>query len=271
MRTFLILGGTGKVGRRVAELVRANGGDARVASRSSGDVRFDWNDPATYGPALADVEGVFVVGPGSASDWTPLLGRFLSAASDAGVRRIVLLSARGVEFLPDGVVAKVEVTVQQGPVPWTILRPSHFAQNFTEAMFVPVDGTVIAAVGTSAEPFIDALDIAEVAAAVLLAGADGEVIELSGPQAITFEEAASILTDHGVPAVFVDETHDEHVARLRAANTPELYITWRMAMLDGIRSASDERISDGVQRVLGRPATSFGDWAAREIGPAGRA
>jgi uncharacterized protein YbjT (DUF2867 family) len=266
MRTFLILGGTGKVGRRVAELVRASGNQPRVASRTSGDVRFDWRDPDSYSPALADVEGIFLVGPGSATDWTPLLEEFLIAASAAGVARVVLLSARGVEFLRDGIVARVETTVEQGPIPWTILRPSHFSQNFTEAMFVPVDGEVVAPVGKGAEPFIDTLDIAEVAAAVLLEGADSEVIELSGPQAITFDEAAAILTARGVPAMFVDESHDDHVERLRAAGTPELYITWRMAMLDGIRSGSDARISDGVEQVLHRPATSFAAWADREIG-----
>jgi hypothetical protein len=56
------------------------------------------------------------------------------------------------------------------------------------------------------------------------------------------------------------------VLRLRAAGTPELYVTWRMAMLDGIRSGDDARLSDGVERVLHRPATSFGAWADREVG-----
>lgn len=266
MRTFLILGGTGKVGRRVAELIRAAGDLPRVASRTAGDVRFNWSDTATYQAAVSGVDGIFLVGPGSATDWTPLLEQFLVEAAAAGVSRVVLLSARGVEFLEDGIVDRVEKTVERGPVPWTILRPSHFSQNFTEAMFVPVDGQVIAPVGVGAEPFIDALDIAEVAAVVLTDGADGQIIELSGPRAITFDEAAAILTARGTPAEFVDESHDQHVERLRAGGTPELYITWRMAMLDGIRTGSDERVSDGVESVLHRPATSFAAWADRELG-----
>ena len=267
MRTFLILGGTGKVGRRVADLLEAAGHQPRVASRTGGDVRFDWSASDTYAGALHGAEGVFVVGPGSSSDWTPSLAEFLAAANAAGVARVVLLSARGVEFLPDGIVARIEDTLRAGPVPWTILRPSHFAQNFTEAMFVPVGGEVIAPVGTGAEPFIDVLDIAEVAATVLTDGADRQVLELSGPRAITFVEATAILSERGVPAHYLDESHDDHVARLRAAGTPELYITWRMAMLDGIRSGADARISDGVERVLRRPATSFAAWADREIVP----
>jgi uncharacterized protein YbjT (DUF2867 family) len=268
VNTFLILGGTGKVGRRLVSLIQGQGHSTRVASRTRGDVTFDWGDSATYDPALTGVDGVFIVGPGSARDWTPQLATFLSAASAAGVQHVVLLSARGVEFLPDGIVAKAEQTIEAGAVPWTILRPSHFSQNFTEAMFVPVDGEIIAAVGHGAEPFIDADDIAEVAAAVLIEGSFiGRVVELSGPEALTFDAAVAVLNDRtGADAVFVDESHDEHVERMRAAGTPELYITWRMAMLDGIRSGRDERVSDGVETVLHRPATTFASWADREVG-----
>ena len=81
--------------------------------------------------------------------------------------RRVLLSARAVEFLPDGAVARAEQALRAGPLAWTILRPAHFAQNFTEAMFAPSDGCILAPAGTGAEPFIDVQDIAEVAAAVL--------------------------------------------------------------------------------------------------------
>ncbi|MCS5719666.1 NAD(P)H-binding protein [Herbiconiux sp. CPCC 205763] len=267
MSTFLILGGTGKTGRRLAQQLRIAGHAPRLASRGPrGDVVFDWRNPSTYPEALRGVEGVFVVGPGSATDWTPQLTEFLRVADAAGVARVVLLSARGVEFLPTGIVARAEDALRSGPVPSTILRPSHFAQNFTEAMFVPVDGRVIAPVGDGAEPFIDVADIAEVAAVVLADdGFDGEVLELSGPEAITFDQAVGALnavTGHSV--VFVDESDDDHIARLRAAGTPEAYVTWRMAMLRGIRSGADARVSDGVQRALHRAPTSFADWAARE-------
>ena len=153
-----------------------------------------------------------------------------------------------------------------GPLDWTILRPSHFAQNFTEAMFVPVDGAIIAPVGNGAEPFIDVLDIAEVAAKVLLSGSfPNQVIELSGPRALDFDQAAAILAEElGRPVAFRTEGIDEHVERLRAAGTPEGYILWRMAMLGGISNGEDAYLSDGTERVLGRPATSFEDWARRE-------
>jgi uncharacterized protein YbjT (DUF2867 family) len=265
---ILLIGGTGKVGSRLARVLRRRKYRVRLASRSSGDARFDWRDPETYDQALAGVDSMFIVGPGSATDWSPLLRDLLRRAADAGVRRAVLLSARGVEFLPDGAVARAEQALREGPIPWNILRPSHFAQNFTEAMFVPVDGVVVAPVADGAEPFVDVEDVAEVAAALLTdPSLQNDVVEVSGPEPVDFRSAVSLVGDAaGRRFTFVHESPDEHVERLRAAGTPEGYISWRMAMLGGIRTGDDAYVSDGVRRVLGRPATSFADWATREAG-----
>lgn len=265
MAHIVVLGGTGKVGRRLVDLLDKAGHEVRPVGRAT-SVRFDWHDESTWDEALARADAMFVVGPGSATDWSPALTRLLGRAERAGVGHAVLLSARGVEFLPDGAVARAERALIDGPLAWTILRPAHFAQNFTEAMFVPAGGRIVAPVGGGVEPFVDTQDIAEVAAAVLTGnGHRGELLELSGPVAITFAEAATILGGvSGVAVRFESEGDDEHVARLRAAGTPEGYIRWRMAMLGGIRSGADAYLSDGVRRVLGRPATDFSTWARRE-------
>lgn len=265
-RSVLLIGGTGKVGRRLADVLRRRGHRVRTASRTGAEIRFDWRDPDTYVPALAGVDAVFIVGPGSARDWSPLLHALLDRAAAAGVQRAVLLSARAVEFLPDGAVDRAERALRAGLIPWNIVRPSHFAQNFTEAMFVPLDGRVAAPVGDGAEPFVDVEDVAEVAATLLTDPAfEHEVVEVSGPEAVTFERAVAILGEAaGRPFRFEDETPDAHAARLRDDGTPEGYITWRMAMLGGIRTGADAYVSDGVERVLGRAATSFETWARRE-------
>jgi uncharacterized protein YbjT (DUF2867 family) len=253
MSELLLLGGTGRVGRRLARVLREQGQDVRVASRGgSGDVVFDWDDEATWRRAVDGVEGVFVVGPGSARDWSGKLARLLEEAAGAGVRNALLLSARGVEFHPEGAVARAEEALREGPLAWTILRPSHFAQNFTEAMFVPdANGEVRAPVGDAKHPFVDVQDVAEVAAAALARrDHDGKVIAISGPEAVAFADAAAL-----VGGTYTPESRDEHVEALRAAGTPEGYVAWRMAMLDGIARGDDAYISDGVRATLGRDAT----------------
>ncbi len=266
MSTYLITGGTGKVGRRLGNLLAQAGHVVRVASRTGGDVRFDWLDSSSYPQALEGIDGMFLVGPGSATDWSQTLATFLARADEAGVAHAVFLSARGVEFHTDGAVARAEQALWGGPIPWTILRPSHFTQNFTEAMFVPEGDTVTAPVGDGAEPFIDVEDIAHVAAEVLTGtGWRNEIIEISGPEALTFDRAVSLISPYaGRTLRFVDEDLDSHAEGLRAKKTPEGYVAWRLAMLGAIRRGDDAHLSDGVQRVLGRPATPFADWAARE-------
>lgn len=265
MTTFLILGGTGKVGRRVSRVLERDGHTARAVGRST-PLRFDWTAPETWKSAVQGTDGVFVVGPGSATDWSPLLTALLETASAAGTRHAVLLSARAVEFLPDGNVARAEAALRAGPLPWTILRPAHFTQNFTEAMFTPVDGRITAPVGDGAEPFIDAEDIAEAAAHVLATGtAAGETLALSGPAALTFGQATRTLSGiTGQSIEFHDQAASDHAAALREAGTPEEYIRWRLAMLGAIRRGDDAYLSDGIQRLLGRPATDFTTWARRE-------
>jgi uncharacterized protein YbjT (DUF2867 family) len=247
MATFLILGGTGKVGRRLARVLDQDGHTTRPVGRSTTPIRFDWNSPATWDAATAGANGIFVVGPGSATDWSPQLSKLLETAST--VSHVVLLSARGVEFRPDGNVARAERALREGRVPWTILRPTHFAP-----------------VGGGAQPFVDVEDIAEVAGRLLATGAGkGETIELSGPRAITFDAAAGILAETtGQSVEFQDQDGEEHAAQLRSAGTPEEYIRWRLAMLGGIRRGEDAYLSDGVARVLGRAATDFTTWATRE-------
>ncbi|MFJ4789990.1 NAD(P)H-binding protein [Streptomyces sp. NPDC088794] len=266
MAKFVLLGGSGKTGRRLNEALQEQGHHAVAASRNS-PARFDWHDPSTWQPVAAGADGVFIVGPGSARDWSGQLDAFLKVAAAVGVRHAVLLSSRAVEFLPGGAVDLAEQALAAGPVPWTVLRPTHFDQNFTEAMFVPVDGLITAPVGTGTEPFVDVGDIAEVAAKVLTERAFvGERLSLSGPAALTFDEAAGVLSAaSGATVRFKPEDPAAHVARLRATGTPQEYVRWRMAMLEAIRSGADAYISDAVQRVLGREATGFADWAAREV------
>ena len=266
MATFLILGGTGKVGRRLVPALLQAGHEPRPASRHAA-VRFDWADESSWPGALAGTDGLFIIGPGSATDWSPRLSRLLGTAAAAGTRHAVLLSARGVEFRPGGAVDRAEQALRDGPLAWTILRPAHFSQNFTEAMFAPDHGLITAPVGIGREPFVDVADVADVGAAVLSQpGYDGATVAMSGPASISFDEAAATLAEvSGLPVRFEDESEAAHADQLRAAGTPEGYIDWRLAMLGGIRRGADAYTSDGVQQVLGRPPVSFTDWARREV------
>jgi uncharacterized protein YbjT (DUF2867 family) len=162
----------------------------------------------------------------------------------------VLLSARRVEFLPGGAVGRAEQALRDGPLPWTILRPTHFAQNFTEAMFVPRDGLITAPVGAGREPFADVADVAEVVAAVLAGGGhDGATLGLSGPESISFPEAAQVLAQvSGAPVRFADKPDAEHAARPGGTVGPVhtglgVTVRWRLAGPGTVARASFEELA----------------------------
>ncbi len=147
-------------------------------------------------------------------------------------------------------------------------RPSWFAQNFTEGVFADGvrQGVLAAPAGDGLEPFIDADDIADVAAALLL-DADGrhagKDYDLSGSVSYTFAQAAEVLSGAlGHPVAYVDVAPADFIAGATAAGVPDDYAALLGGLFEIIRNGWDAAVSDGVQQVLGRAPRSLEDWAA---------
>ncbi|SFO18680.1 Uncharacterized conserved protein YbjT, contains NAD(P)-binding and DUF2867 domains [Geodermatophilus obscurus] len=280
MATYLVLGGTGKTGRRLARQLSSAGHSVRAGARTPGSgapgvepVRFDWDDDATWGPALTGADGAYLVPPALRTDHPPLLGRLAAQAADAGLGRLVLLSARGVDQGPANPLIEVEraVTAAAGDrLAVTVVRPSWFAQNATESFFRPgiEQGALVAPTGDGAVPWIDAEDIAAVAAAALTGdGHAGRVYELSGPRALTLTETAAVLAPYAGRAVrHVDLPVEQWVEDAAGNGLPREYAQLLGGLFEVIRAGHEAALSDGVQQALGRAPTSYEEWAAREAG-----
>lgn len=185
----LVLGGTGKTGRRVAERLQARGVATRIASRTTIPA-FDWGDPSGWDTALDGVTAAYITYvpdlaiPGAAQ----AIRRFVERAVAHGLRRLVLLSGRG-----EKEAQACERIVQAAGVEWTIVRASWFMQNFSEGEFLAMvrDGVIALPAADIPEPFIDVNDIADVAVAALTEpGHAYEIYEVTGPRALTFSELA---------------------------------------------------------------------------------
>ncbi len=139
---ILVTGGaSGKTGRRVAERLRTKGVPVRVGSRSA-QPAFDWDDRATWRPALAGTSAAYIsyfpdLGVPSAPE---AIAAFAQAALDVGTRRLVLLSGRGEEE-----ALRAEQALRDSGADWTVVRCSWFNQNFSENVFLgPVLSGVVA-------------------------------------------------------------------------------------------------------------------------------
>jgi uncharacterized protein YbjT (DUF2867 family) len=257
----LVLGGTGKTGRRVVERLRGRGIPTRSGSRS-GEPPFDWDDQGTWPAVLTGVGAVYMVyAPDLAvPQAAPTIARFVQAAVTQGVRRLVLLSGRGEEE-----AARCEELVQASGVTWTILRASWFAQNFSEAFIGAMvrAGEVALPVGAVAEPFVDAEDIADVAAAALSEdGHAGQVYELTGPRLLTFAEAvATIAEATGRPVRYAPIPIGAFVTTLAEQQVPDEVIGLLRYLFTSVLDGRNQFLTDGVRRALGREPRDFAAFA----------
>lgn len=259
---ILILGGTGKTGRRVAERLSHRHVTFRVASRSSG-ARFDWEDQATWAAVLEGARALYIAYPPDLA--VPSAGPHLRAlaaqAVASGVRKIVLLSGRG-----EPQCYPAERAVRESGAAFTILRCAWFAQNFSEGHLLgPVlDGELAFPAGNTAEPFVDLDDVADVAAAALTSEAhDGRIYELSGPRLVTFGEAVAEIgkaLDRPIRYVPISAaTYAEHLAGLM----PVEEATFLKELFEFILDGHNAYLSDGVQQALGRKPREFHDFVQR--------
>ncbi|WP_328534087.1 NAD(P)H-binding protein [Micromonospora zamorensis] len=262
--SILVMAGTGKTGRRLVRTLRATGRHVRAASRS-GEVRFDWSRPATWQPALAGASAVYLLAPEDPA----LAADFVTQAVDSGVGRFVALSGRGIDQIGDfspGMVA-AEEAVRKSGVQWRILRSNNFSQNFSEDLWRQplLDGRLALPMGATPEPFVDAQDIADVAATLLTSpGHHEQVYDLSGPRALTFATAvATIAEATGRPIRYVQLTPEQYRAELLAEGLPPEVVTAMDVLFAGMRAGHLAEPADGVRRVLGRDPLDFDTYVAR--------
>lgn len=259
----LVLGGSGKTGRRIVQRLRSRSVPTRVASRSS-TPSFDWNKPEHWGEVLDGVTSAYIsyspdlAIPGA----TESIQLFVDEAVKHGVTRLVLLSGRGEEE-----AQACEKIVQAADIEWTVVRSSWFMQNFSEGEFLQLvlGGTIALPAADVPEPFIDINDIADVAVAALTEpGHACEIYEVTGPRLLTFTDLATEISKAaGRDVEFVQVPAEAFAQGVAESGIPE-DIAWLLNYLfDSVLDGRNAYVGDGVQRALGRDPADFGEFTRR--------
>ncbi|WP_194911321.1 NmrA family NAD(P)-binding protein [Catenulispora rubra] len=258
---ILVLGASGKTGRRVADRLEAAGANVRRGSRSASPA-FDWDDPAGWPAVLQDVTSVYVsFFPDIAVPGAPeTIAEFTAAARQAGVRHVVLLSGRG-----EAEAQRAEEVVAESGLEWTVVRASFFAQNFSEGAFYDavMSGEVVLPVDDMREPFIDVDDIADVAVAALTEdGHHGQIYEVTGPRLLTFAEAVSAIAESsGRQVTYTSVPLEAFTAFLAEAGEAPEVIEILAYLFSEVLDGRNAYVADGVQRAIGRPPRDFAEYA----------
>ncbi|HTV68246.1 MAG TPA: NAD(P)H-binding protein [Rhizobiaceae bacterium] len=258
---ILILGGTGKTGRRIIDRLEARNVPVRVGSRA-GTLAFDWHDRNTWDAALDGVRAVYIsyypdiAIPGAEK----VVSALIDLAVKKNVKRLVLLSGRGEEH-----AQLTEASLMRSDADWTILRCSWFNQNFSEGAFIDsvLAGELAVPAAEIGEPFVDADDIADVAVEVLTSdGHIGQLYELTGPRLLTFREAIAEIADAtGRNIAFTRVSAPEFKATLESYGLPAEVVWLLDELFVRVLDGRNKYLTDGVQRVLGRAPKDFSDYA----------
>ncbi len=256
-KPILVLGATGKTGRRIVERLTSAGMPVRVGSRAV-DPPFDWDDPTTWAPVLDGVGAVYIsyypdlAAPGAVE----ATSAFANLAVEKGARRLVLLAGRG-----EAEAERAEQAVRESGADLTIVRSTWFMQNFSEGDFRPqvLSGEVTLPAGATVEPFVDADDIADVAVAALTEdGHVGELYELTGPRLVSFADAIEEIAEAtGREIRYAPVSVDEFAGAMAAQNVPPEAIEIFSFLFGEILDGRNAHLTDGVQRALGREPRDF--------------
>ena len=266
----LVLGATGKTGSRVAEKLINQGIVVRTAARSGADVRFDWNDRSTFASALDNVSAVYLVSPVMRVDFANIVAQFLDEAEHAGVRHVTYLSAYGMEHAPAEVALRaVELDLaSRTTLSHSIVRPAWFMQNFSETFVKPVNDEIVVPCGMGAEAFVNAEDIASVAAATLSDPVRhaGRAYSPTGPEALTFEEAAAHISNAvGRKISYRDIDRNAWINAMIQAGVPTEYGDVLRTLTETIASGRGSRPNSDVLTATGKAPTSFAEFATKAV------
>lgn len=262
IRPTVVLGGTGTTGRRVTAQLLAAGVPTRSVGRST-PITFDWADSATWRAAVTGARAAYVAyspdiaAPGAAE----VIDEFLDTLRASGIEHVTLLSGRG-----EPAARAAEILVEDSGLSWAVVRSAWFAQNFSEGYLQPavMGGILAIPAGMVTEPFLDVNDLAAVAVATLTdTRHGGRVHELTGPELLTFDDVAAALSSAAArPVVFADVTRSDFIQRALDDGIPEDVVFVLDHLFSEILDGRNSSVTNDVERVLERPATSFATFAA---------
>ncbi|MFE3192777.1 SDR family oxidoreductase [Nocardia sp. NPDC059240] len=280
---IVVTGATGNIGSVLVRQLAAAGEKVVAVSRGEKPVdlpagvehrRADLGDLDSLTEAAAGASALFLLITGPQLVEGPAATQVLKAIAAAGVRRVVFVSSQGAVTRPDSDgyarTLEFERALAASDLEWTALRPGGFFSN-TFAWIEPVrTGQMIPApFANVALPQVDPADIAAVAAAALTQeGHHGQAYTITGPEAVTpRQQAAALEAALGEPIRFVELTRDE--ARTNMLRFMPESVADHTLDIIGTPTPEEQLVSGDVERVLGRRATSYAEWADR-VAPAFR-
>jgi uncharacterized protein YbjT (DUF2867 family) len=272
MSRALILNATGKVSAAVIEALLADGHEVVAASRTPAGpahpkltrVRFDYADPSTFEAALDGVDRFFWVSPPMVLDGLALSQPFFDRALPR-VKKVVLMTANGVEYSDEIPMRRAELHIERSGVAYTHLRPGWFMDNFHTFWInsILTQGVIALPAADAKSAFVDARDIGACGAAALRRDdVNGKAFAITGPSALTYAEAAAILSAAAAREIRYVPIEDEAFAQgAIGAGIPREYASLLVGLFQAVRAGAAAHVTDSVEHLTGKAARTLEAYA----------
>jgi uncharacterized protein YbjT (DUF2867 family) len=228
--------------------------------------KIDYVQPETVAAALRGVDGLFLVAPPLDPEAPAKLNPVIDRARDAGVRHIVFNSALGVDQNDAAPLRVIEKHLMASGLEYTILRPNFFMENFSSGFLAPMiaQGGIFLAAGDAGTSFISVDDIAAVAAAAFEKAHFGAAYNLTGPAALDHAQAAKIISEaSGRQIQYHALTEQAMLQGARDQGMPEGAVQYMGILYGAVRSGWLATVTADVEKVIGRPSVTFGEFAQK--------
>lgn len=273
MNKVLVLGASGHVGQPLVAELLAKGEQVKAASRSgkafgaAEGVVFDFADPTTFDAAFDGVDRAYVMLPGGYVESKALLEPVIQAAAERNVK-VVFQSVLGVDADDSIPYRQVEIALENSGVPYVILRPNWFADNFHTYWKAGIDQGVIGVpAGDGKSSFIDVRDIASSAAAALTTNRfDNQAFNLTGPEALSYAQAAQKISEAlGKPVAYQAMEEGAFCDLLKSVGVPADYAEFLTSIFYPVREGWTAGVSDAVATLTGKAPRSLDEYIADHL------
>jgi len=269
MSHILVVGASGTVGSQLVKALHTAGHTVvRASSQTTlqaDQVHLNLLTGAGLAQAFNGVDKAFFLSPPGHTNQHELLAPLIDTACARQLQKVVLMTAIGANAVDTAPMRVAEIQLEQSGLVYNIIRPNWFMQNFNTYWIQGIlqGGKVFLPVGDAKASFIDARDIAAVAAALLHDDRfNNQAFDLTGDASLTHAEAAALIGQAtGKPIGFEDITPDAMRSGLLQAGVPAAYAEFLLMILDYLKQGAAERRTDAVKTITGRAPISFAQYA----------
>jgi uncharacterized protein YbjT (DUF2867 family) len=272
-QTVLVVGASGTVGSEIVKLLTAQGHKVRATtskkvSDQPGDgveqVQVNLVTGEGISKAFEGVDRVFLPSPAGYADQYKMLSPLIQESKRRGLKKVVLMTAMGANAVETSPFRRAEIELEKSGLAYNIIRPNWFMQNFNTFWIQGIreHGKIQLPAGTAKVSFIDARDIAAVAAKLLTSDdLNNRDFDLTGPQPVDHSDVAKEISSSTGKKVVYENIEPATLKKgLVSAGLPEDYVDFLIMIFGFLRDGYSAAITDNVKRILGRAPIEFSQY-----------